>query len=228
MVNLIRPEVIIGIFVSHIQFAICTVYCIQTESNNQLEIIESSCWILVNMLHERKWEGCRAVEDLWTNLYQVDMSFFTHSLKVSSSQRSIVPTSIQASFYSPSCQAQLHHLTLTPHPQNKTFRKNQLIFSDLGWKTRTMELLFFCYNQINFPAMIERKSFHQRINCVASARSGLAGAVCVHFFQSIRFIFDHFPAVSPNLFKTCVYEHLLSDSSLFLRQGPFRPRDVER
>ena len=213
MVNLTRPEVIIGIFVSHIQFAICTVYCIQTESNNQLEIIESSCWILVNMLHERKWEGCRAVDDLWTNLYQVDMSFFTHSLKVSSSQRSIVPTSIQASFYS---------------LQNKTFRKNQLIFSDLGWKTMTMELLFFCYNQINFPAMIERKSFHQRINCVASARSGLAGAVCVHFFQSIRFIFDHFPAVSPNLFKTCVYEHLLSDSSLFLRQGPFRPRDLER
>ena len=213
MVNLPRPEVIIGIFVSHIQFAICTVYCIQTESNNQLEIIESSCWILVNMLHERKWEGCRAVDDLWTNLYQVDMSFFTHSLKVSSSQRSIVPTSIQASFYS---------------PQNKTFKKNQLIFSDLGWKTMTVELLFFCYNQINFPAMIERKSFHQRINCVASARSGLAGAVCVHFFQSIRFIFDHFPAVSPNLFKTCVYEHLLSDSSLFLRQGPFRPRDLER
>ena len=165
------------------------------------------------MLHERKWEGCRAVDDLWTNLYQVDMSFFTHSLKVSSSQRSIVPTSIQASFYS---------------PQNKTFKKNQLIFSDLGWKTMTVELLFFCYNQINFPAMIERKSFHQRINCVASARSGLAGAVCVHFFQSIRFIFDHFPAVSPNLFKTCVYEHLLSDSSLFLRQGPFRPRDLER
>ena len=177
MVNLTRPEVIIGIFVSHIQFAICTVYCIQTESNNQLEIIESSCWILVNMLHERKWEGCRAVDDLWTNLYQVDMSFFTHSLKVSSSQRSIVPTSIQASFYSPSCQA---------HPQNKTFRKNQLIFSDLGLKTMTMELLFFFYNQINFPAMIERKSFHQRINCVASARSGLAGAVCVCALLSIN------------------------------------------
>ena len=45
--------------------------------------------------------------------------------------------------------------------------------------------------------MIERKSFHQRINCTASASGGLAVAVCVHFFQSIRFIFDNFPAASP-------------------------------
>ena len=211
MVSIPRPGVIIGIFVSHIQFAICTVYSIQTESNNQLEIIESSSWSLVNMLHERKWDACGAVDDLWTNFYQVEMSFFTHSLKVSSSQRSSVPTDYKLAFTRHNVKLNQSPGTwppTDPHPNHLThtspetwlsttrynLKENQLIYSDLGWKA--MELL--SYNQIYFsPTMIERKSFHQRINCIASASGGLAVAVCVHFFRSIRFIFDNFPTASP-------------------------------